>query len=219
VKEVGGIWLPDRETHFVTFGAGLTKYQLAQELVAYKSVQNTRVAVDVGANVGIFTRRFAFRFKKVLAFEPVPENLECLRENTKMLKNVGVYPFALGATNRVAQIRMLADNSGASYVCDDPKLADYGAGGSVRVVEVEMITLDSLELPTLDLIKIDVQGFERSVLQGARATLTRCKPVILIEEKETPGVPSYNKEVGELLLELGATKGPHVGADRVWRWK
>src|SRR5688572_23762703 len=95
-----GFWLPEGEQHWLF--EDLANYQGADRDEAYSHVKNWTLALDVGANVGIFTRSFAERFEKVVAFEPIPDVRACLERNVP--DNVVVEPFAV--SDRAGEVIM-----------------------------------------------------------------------------------------------------------------
>ena len=88
--EVGGLFFPEGEAHFTTYGDGVADYQRPQRDYALSFVSDWRLAVDVGGHCGIFSRHFAQRFEKVMSFEPMPELRECLILNVP--DNVEIVP-------------------------------------------------------------------------------------------------------------------------------
>lgn len=168
---------PDGDRHFTGKNrkgdAVHVDYQYDRLERAYHHITDYTVAVDAGAHVGLLTRKLAERFKTVYAFEPDPANFACLCENTRHLPNVLQVQAALGAeAGRVSLDRGDGTNSGDVCV----------RGGD----EVPVVPLDSYELPDLGLIKIDVQGYERQVLEGARQLIQAFAPVMIVE-CEPPG--------------------------------
>lgn len=154
---------PATDTHFTKRDP--ETYQRAIYDLALNYVKGRACAVDIGAHVGIFTRRMEMDFETVLSFEPEPENFRCLQQNCTQAKllNYAVYDrCTMGALKNPKE-----NNSGAW---------EFALGGQIQAV-----TLDSFELDELDLIKIDVQGSESAVLAGAKDTLARCKPVLIVE--------------------------------------
>ena len=138
-----------------------------------------RLAVDAGANEGWYSLRLARRFARVLAFEP---NAILLRD----LRAVGnprieIHALALSDRNGVADhfvpVRRGVALSGWGSLERD-HLPSHEA--EIRT-PVPLRTLDSYDLEELDFIKIDVEGHELRVLEGAHATLRRCRPTVLIE--------------------------------------
>jgi FkbM family methyltransferase len=150
--------------------------------------KENRTFVDVGANVGGYSVRAASWDMKVYAFEPNPDNLALLRRNIEINHaSVNVLPFALGAKEGRAR---LSPNGGVSRIIKD------------EGIEVEMRTLDSFDLAGADLLKVDVEGYELEVLRGARKTLEKFHPVIMIEMHYWIGAES-EAELFEILLGLG----------------
>lgn len=125
-----------------------------------------RTALQAGGNVGLWPRRLAEVFSRVLTFEPDLRSRECLLRNVP--GNVTVFALALGA---------------APGACG---VAHKSLGGH-RVIEGDSIavtTVDALELEDLDLLQLDVEGYEWHALQGAAATIARCRPLIQIELRD-----------------------------------
>jgi FkbM family methyltransferase len=121
--------------------------------------------LEVGANIGytmLLLARAAGDHGHVLCLEPVPENLHELRLNVEAndLTNVSILPVAAGDFD--GRIRMRGGLNGRVE----------RAGGDL---EVEIRRIDSIEGPVPDLIKVDVEGFELSVLRGAVGLLRQGK--------------------------------------------
>jgi FkbM family methyltransferase len=129
---------------------------------------------DVGAHVGFFTVLGAQQVGEqghVHAFEPVDENRRRLEAalDRNGCTNVSVHPLALSATTGEAVIH--AHESSAMW-----SLAGDGEG-----VAVHTETLDSLELPAPDVIKLDAEGIEVEVLRGGRQLLSEHRPQLVVE--------------------------------------
>jgi FkbM family methyltransferase len=163
--------------------------------------------LDIGANIGL-TVVYARKKRpdlKVVAFEPLPFNLAAARRLCGILHvgNVDFREVALGdSTGTVEMVmptvaQMVA--SAQSYVVHDG--FDYSPvlneGGERFMVPLTMI--DSLELPQVDGIKLDVENFESHVLRGAIRLLKRDHPIIYCELWDTPN----RREVMSLLGDLG----------------
>jgi FkbM family methyltransferase len=131
--------------------------------------------VDIGAHIGTFTLNLSHTVGyggKVIAFEPQPKIFRELIMNMGLngVTNVDYYFAAVG--NKEGTIELSPLNPG-----NEAGTAISGGTG----VKVDLITLDSLKLQNVSLIKIDVEGMEDEVLDGARETIMKNKPVILIE--------------------------------------
>jgi FkbM family methyltransferase len=135
--------------------------------------------VDVGANIGIYTRffsRLAGLSGRVHAFEPAPSNYKRLQENAEQLANVSLNHAAVG--DRSGTIRL--------FVSDELNVdhRTFDSGDGRKGVDVPVVSLDDYFTAgqRVDLIKIDVQGFELSVLQGAKRVLTENRDITVLME-------------------------------------
>lgn len=210
-------WLPDGEQHWVQ--ADLAQYQSAGRDIAFGYVTDWSRAIDIGGNIGIFTRSFASRFVEVVTFEPIPEIRECLTLNVP--RNVMVQPFALADEPGELVMHRLVKGCGGSFIANHAGVATPTSElpvGRKRVV-VEVRTLDSFEYESAGLIKLDIQGAEYLALKGSEQTITRCRPVVLMEEKPRPGddLDAENaKKAADFLIQLGMTAKEKLGGDRVY---
>lgn len=149
---------------------GRPAYQGAKQKAALAQCKQFRRAVDVGGHVGLWSYNLAHEFERVSAFEPVAAHGECFQRNVlDTLHNVDLHRCALGNRNDFINIRTEPTSSGDSRV--------DGAGN------IPMYPLDQFLFKDVDLIKIDTEGTELFVLQGARETIKLCKPVIIVEQK------------------------------------
>jgi len=181
-----------------------------------KELDNQKVSgwfFDVGANVGLYSWevRKVSPHRKILAFEPDPENIILLEKtlNGANFQNVEICKCAL--SNRLAEASFFQDNltsaTGSLAGKDKPWIEQY-LNGSANEIRVKTETLDSVvsEDKTPSLIKIDVEGHEVEVLQGGKNTLSEVKPILIIES-----FPPKQSTVISLLDELGYR---YIDADR-----
>lgn len=135
---------------------------------------------DVGANVGYYTAKAASLVGTsgtVTAFEPNSENARLLLLTIARngLAQVSLKPFALGVEDGYVLFATALGTNGSQWPAgQEPLLAP-----SCMVVPVRR--LDDMRLPGLDFMKIDVEGAESLVLNGASTTIERCRPVITTE--------------------------------------
>lgn len=209
--QAADLWFPDSDTHFSALGRKAGDYQYDRVKHALKFVKNRRLAVDVGAHVGILTMRLAEHFDNVIAFEPCKENFECLKHNLEAYHNADLRNIALSDLNR--QLRITKDgsgNSGNNWITKTgPDLVDS-------------VSLDSLKLDVLDLLKLDVQGFEWYVVSGGVETIKRCRPVCIVEvEKLPPGVhfKKTAKDAIKVLAGLGMREVGSIGVDKIMAFR
>jgi FkbM family methyltransferase len=186
------------------------------------------VVVDAGANEGLyslFASRHVGAAGLVLAVEPSPRELVCLRNNIARnhMSNVRVVPVALSdCTGRT--ILKLAEDEHAGQNTLGEFVHDIQSAGTH---EVEQISLDTLlvqeNVQHVDLIKADIEGAELALLAGARETLRRYKPTLLceiygtvLESQDTRAARMLEvlDEFGYRLLSFDDTTGLPVPWDR-----
>jgi FkbM family methyltransferase len=145
--------------------------------------------IDVGANIGMYAVTLAMAIGgegRVLAFEPVPRTAEKLRSNLALngLTNVEVVEEAVGESTGFAELQLANDSAYASLVNVKQRRA---TGDTLRV---PIVTLDEIwkkrHRPRVSVCKIDVEGAELLVLEGAKTMLAACRPALLLEADEGP---------------------------------
>ena len=144
-------------------------------------VKPTDVCWDIGANTGTYTLHLSRLARQVFAFEPVPHNLDILRDVRKRAGLENVIISSLALSDRVGPAAMTVPVEGfygGFY------LARLDAGGSVNVQTTTVDALIAAGTPEPDFIKCDVEGAELSVLSGARQLLVRRRPIWLLESFE-----------------------------------
>ncbi len=139
-----------------------------------------RIAIDIGANRGVYTHVLSKLVPRVEAFEPNPAVFRRLRR--ALPANARAHQVALA--DREGEAELLVPLDPGKYADQRATLSPASAERATRSVTVPMRTLDSLDFTNVGFIKIDVEGFEQAVLCGARATLGRERPVLLIEMEE-----------------------------------
>jgi FkbM family methyltransferase len=142
------------------------------------------ICFDIGANMGSMTIPMAQSLKgtgRIFAFEPGPVLAERLRRNLELNPKLGtlVEVVELGLSNESGMLdwTLDTDNYGNAYVVEKGQ-GDLGI--QVATLDEQADVLDG-GLTKIDFIKIDVEGMELSVLQGATAALEKWRPTILFE--------------------------------------
>jgi FkbM family methyltransferase len=135
---------------------------------------------DVGAHVGYLTLVMARAVGpngRVLSFEPDPRNYRALRSNIERNRAEAIVsPVQSAVSNRTGSMKLATFGySFVSHLATDTTPAD------AKLLDVSVTTIDELGLDTLQLIKIDVEGAEGDVFQGAERTLTTHRPVVISE--------------------------------------
>lgn len=158
------------------------------------------VAVDAGANIGIYSRFLAGCVGPagaVHSFEPAPQNFSRLREATQSLSNVHLSQAAVGERSGPSQLYLcpLLNVDHRTYPTQEAKR---------QSVQIEMIALDDYFQPgqRIDLIKMDIQGYEVQALRGARRVLADNPAVSLILELWPYGLRQAGTNWVELINAL-----------------
>lgn len=205
MKQAGQLYIPDEDKFFDDiFKHTGDKFSHNTLLKALEYVTDFTEAVDVGAHVGSWTRIMADKFSRVLAFEPYTENRKCLEENTRHLSNVT--RMGCGLSNKEGFCSMVNDkpeNSGRWHV---------SSSGDIR-----LMPLDDFRLRNCNLLKLDVEGYELFVLQGARSTIEKHHPIIVVELtglSDRYGVT--DDDVRRFLESLGYECRASIGKDHIY---
>jgi FkbM family methyltransferase len=141
-----------------------------------KQIKNSKVFIDVGANIGGYAIRAA-KYCKVYAIEPLPRNYKILKINEK-LNNVKINSFNIAAGNKNGKVKLYYEPG--DYIRPSIKYLRS------NFMELEMKPLDEIiNEESIDLIKIDVEGAKDLVLEGARNCLRRTKMLIIEYHKHS----------------------------------
>lgn len=136
--------------------------------------------VDVGANIGYFSllaSKLIGSSGRVFAFEPLPNLVAQIMYNTHLndLHNIKINQVAAGAERKKLKLSIMPGNIGGSSL-----VKDIPFGGS-EVVDVAPLDEEIAVVSRVDLMKIDVEGYEYEVLVGARKILSTYKPTLILE--------------------------------------
>jgi FkbM family methyltransferase len=161
-----------------------------------------KVSIDVGASIGSYTVHLLNHSRKCYAFEPRPDAAAYLAQRLAARANprLRVETVALSDRAGAAQLRVPVAEAGRSSIERANPLERLGA---VEALTVSMRRLDDYEgIEPVGCIKIDVEGHEDAVLRGARRTLLRDHPSLIVEIEERHRRHSVGT-VGGFLRELG----------------
>ncbi|MEQ9449543.1 MAG: FkbM family methyltransferase, partial [Rhodospirillaceae bacterium] len=149
-------------------------------------VARDRIAIDIGANKGVYTHLLSRICQGVEAFEPNPKIYRILKRALPV--NVVAHQVAL--SNRTGTAELIVPMYGGGFSNQTASLNPRKRNDGARSIQVAQRTLDSYGFSNVGFIKIDVEGFERAVLEGARETISRERPVLQIEiEEQHTGEP------------------------------
>ncbi len=172
--------------------------------------------LDVGANIGNHALYLAPNFDEIHCFEPNPVTLERLRENVTLNRStLHIHPVGLGAAD--AELEFHANTSGNLGGSSFAR-TDFPVSGILPVRRGDAY-LASHGIEGIDLIKIDVEGFEAEVLAGLVETIKRERPVIIFEyDGRTNAEAVFDRFIAALPGYRFAefTASPGKGFGRFW---
>lgn len=152
--------------------------------------------IDVGGNRGVYAYRLWRLGARVEVFEPNPVCLGILKAWAKGKKEVSVHPAALSSGDGEASLHIPVDEAGTEH---DASASLENAGfPHARDEKVSLRSLDSYRFEGVTLIKIDVEGHEHSVIEGAAATIASSKPALLVEIEQR----HISRPIGEVFEKI-----------------
>lgn len=175
---------------------------------AKQYVKPDSIVLDIGANIGTWSIELAQKCKSghVYSFEPQKTTFMQLCGNifVNRIENITPFQVALGNSEQhgmVFDMDIHSTNNGASYIHDDNQTKK---DNKVKTSErVEMVALDYYEFKNVRLIKMDVEGFEVRVLEGAINTIMDSYPIVFFEALTR--FPVHRKYLFNIFHILGYT--------------
>jgi FkbM family methyltransferase len=160
-------------------------------------VQPGSYVLDAGANIGTHTIPLARMVGSngiVIAFEPqrLTYQLLCANVSLNSFANVFTHHAALGAETGLINVPFASLNTPTN-------IGNLNIEGHSTGERVSMVTIDQMELPRLDFLKIDVEGMESQILTGATTTLKRCQTIIFVENN----IEENSVALIQKILDLG----------------
>lgn len=205
------MWVWDSDS-FYTQRLKAGPYQKQNLLHLRELCPNPRKILDIGMNIGMNTWEYATFAQEVHGFEPVPTTYQVALDNIALNQHhqdstkgwwknpdggwanllptgkIHTYNVALGPTAGTVEMH-IKKNDGHNRVSNDGYTTPSGKPVKINTgyqrVSVPQLTLDSYNFTEVDVIKIDVEGYELQVLEGAVQTIANNRPIVQIECVET----------------------------------
>lgn len=205
------MWVWDSDS-FYTQRLKAGPYQKQNLLHLRELCPNPRTILDIGMNIGMNTWEYATFCQKVVGFEPVPTTYQVALDNINLnlqhqdptkgwwknpdgtwasllpTAHIVTENVALGPTTGTVEMH-IKKNDGHNRVANDGYTTPSGKAVKINTgyqrVSVPQKTLDSYNYTDVDIIKIDVEGYELQVLEGAHQTIANNRPIVQIECVET----------------------------------
>ena len=190
IEKVNNFWVPSNDIHIEDWKAGkpFTQNKCLENFLKYCESQSKkmRIVIAVGAWCGTWVKAIEPYAKHVIAFEPDKTHFKCLEKNC----TTNCTPRMEAVGSEIGQISLTEDNFTQAKRVND--------NGDIRLV-----TLDSLEYKDVDMIKIDVEGFEMEVLKGASKMLESVQYLMIELNNNSKKYGSNNLQIEKHLDSLG----------------
>jgi FkbM family methyltransferase len=199
----GAVWCEVRLTNLPAFWMAVYDWDVGEDWVSHNLCEagyweEKNIALfgspghmlDIGGNIGYFTLAFAQAGWKVTTFEPMANNLELIRaslcRNPQLAARVHVNWFGLGTTSKVCRMMVPKDNIGDGFAnCKsdnrEQKTSEFVDRGPLNIRRLDEVLLEQ-GISRVDLVKIDVEGYEAQVFAGAPDFLDQYRPRLIKSE-------------------------------------
>jgi FkbM family methyltransferase len=195
-------------------GCWLGTYELDKQAALERFVRPGMTVYDIGAQAGFYTlffSRLVGESGRVFAFEPCPYEARFLLDHVRMNKIANVRVIQAAVAEQAGLVAMTTDRGMTQnriHSCDDATL------------KVPSLNLDSLNLPAPDLVKMDVEGAESAVLNGAQRMLRETRPVVFValhSDEQREKCATLVEQAGYTIYDLsGAALNGSIAADEIY---
>ncbi len=182
--------------------------QLNYRKVILDHCSNHKVVVQAGGCQGMYPRLLSDMFEKVYTFEPHPLNFHVLVANCQKDNIIKINGALSHSCDTSVLIENKLINSGRHAIFDAPCRSITDETGNHY--NIQLFTVDSLNLPSLDLLMLDVETYEHEALLGSVNTINKHKPVIICEGDDA--------KVTQLLNSLGYEKAHTFFSDTLYKY-
>ena len=176
-------------------------FEMYNTMILNTYIKKSDVVLDIGANVGTMSIPLSKVCQKIYSFEPFLKTYNILKYNIKKNKCFNIIPInrAVGHTNMQTQLastvvkvelnkndkknfKLIPGQSIDEYIKEEKDINYGGIQLGKDGQKIEMITIDSLNLYKIDIIKVDVEGAENLVFYGLLKSIKKFKPIIIFEK-------------------------------------
>jgi len=164
------------------------KHEPLQTQILSKKLKEGMICLDIGSNLGYYATlegKLVGKNGKVFAIEPSPINFGYLKKNIILQNNHNIKPYNFACGNRDGKTKFsISNSSNWSRVLDEiiPKSIH---GDETYVIDIPMKTIDSFvneqKIEKIDLIRMDLEGYEKNTYAGMAETIKKFKPMLAME--------------------------------------
>ena len=210
IEKINNFWIPSNDKQIEKWrkeGHPHMQDRCLNRLLTHCKVKNIKfkTILDIGAWCGTWSLAMQKYAENIFCYEPNKTHFACLEKNLAPFSNISLYNCAIGNEE--------------GFV----KLTEETATQNTRVIQekgdTKICTIDSLNLDNIDLIKIDVEGFEMEVLKGATETIKNVQYIMIELNNNTKRYGSSNLEIEKYLPKLGFRTLIKIWPDVVYRRK
>ena len=223
MKNIKGWYLPDWDNHFEFFMVPYKDqwtYQQPQRDFALSFVKSWNYALDIGGNIGLWSKDLCNQFKNVLVVEPHPENIECFKANMKNFDNWQIEKIALSDHHEQnAELYVSPDESGNISLIEEGVMFATTSRilkkDQLKIIhtEVKMLNdyIDQFNGKNIDFIKVDCQEHEKEIVNGGLELLKKHDAVLCLELPcRNIEEMKYHDEVVAVLKDIGYMRRAHM---------
>jgi FkbM family methyltransferase len=194
IEKINNFWIPSNDAQIEKWrkdGYPYMQDRCLNRFLKYCDNKNIqfKTVLDIGAWCGTWSLAMQKYAENIFCYEPNKTHFACLEKNLASFSNVSLYNCAIGNEE--------------GFV----KLTEETATQNTRVIQekgdTKICTIDSLNLDNVDLIKIDVEGFEMEVLKGGKETIKNIEYIMIELNNNTKRYGSSNREIEKYLPTLG----------------
>lgn len=145
-------------------------------------IKENDIVIDVGANIGCTSILFGELADQVFSFEPSTTTFNLLKKNIKQsrLENITLFNYALGSRESISAITYSPNNRSGGFVSNKTTITTGHITEKIKITKLDDFIHD-LDIKQIDFMKIDVEGFEKEVIDGAKNTIEKFQPIIVLE--------------------------------------
>jgi len=186
--------------------------------------------VNVGAHIGTVCMPVSNYVEKVTAIEAYPPTYKQLVDNVALngITNITCHNVAIGAKDDTVYFmseehERVQNNTGGMHVFTETDILESRRSAKLcdKKISCQMKRFDDMNIEPFDIILVDIEGMEYDFLQGARESLLRCKPVIIIEiwgdsKRQSENMSTTQDEIIKYILALNYKLFTNIGDDFVF---